>query len=108
MSLTNEVQIQYVIKWFQEFSEMQREDFLNVLLESHNSTGVNGLVTGLDDLNCAEDSNKKPPSLFQCRVKLFREWSQNWSQPEKDSVVASIKNLDPKFGEQYEERLSDG
>jgi hypothetical protein len=35
------------------------------------STGyVNGLVYGVEGLGCRDD---RPPSLFQCRIKLFRE-----------------------------------
>lgn len=105
--LSNEVQMQYIIKWFQEFSEMQREDFLVVLLEQNNAGEVNGIVSAMDNLN-ADEVEKKPPSLFQCRIKLFREWSQNWTQSERESVLTSIKNLDPAFREKYEERLSEG
>ncbi|XP_015584790.1 uncharacterized protein C14orf119 homolog [Cephus cinctus] len=107
-TLSNQAQIRYVVQWFQEWSEMQRGDFLSVLLERCSPTGlVNGLVSGMESLGCKEDSNR-PPSLFQCRVKLFQEWSQNWSQQEKDALLSSIKNMDPKFGEKYEQRLTVG
>lgn len=106
-ALSNDAQIRYVIEWFQEWSEMQRGDFLSVLLERCNSSGlVNGLLSGIETL-CKEDSNR-PPSLFQCRVKLFREWSQNWSPPEKETLVESIKHMDSKFAEKYEQRLAEG
>lgn len=103
--LSNEAQLRYMIEWFQEWSEMQRNDFLGVLLENCGPSGlVNGLVTGLEKLDCEESD--RPPSLFQCRVKLFREWSSNWSQHEKDSLLTAIKNADSKFAEKYEEKLS--
>ncbi|EZA60484.1 hypothetical protein DMN91_010515 [Ooceraea biroi] len=103
--LSNEAQLRYMIEWFQEWSEMQRSDFLGVLLESCGPSGlVNGLVTGMEKLGCEESD--RPPSLFQCRVKLFREWSSNWSQREKDSLLTAIKNTDSKFAEKYEEKLS--
>lgn len=105
-TLSNQAQLRYVVQWFQEWSEMQRGDFLGVLLERCSTSGlVNGLVSGIENLGCKEDSNR-PPSLFQCRIKLFREWSQNWTQQEKDTLLTSIKNMDPKFGERYEERLT--
>ncbi|XP_011866589.1 PREDICTED: uncharacterized protein C14orf119 [Vollenhovia emeryi] len=103
--LSNEAQLRYMIEWFQEWSEMQRNDFLGVLLENCGPSGlVNGLVAGMEKLDC--EGSDRPPSLFQCRVKLFREWSSNWSQCEKDSLLAAIKNTDSKFAEKYEERLS--
>lgn len=104
--LSNEAQLRYMVEWFQEWSEMQRSDFLGVLLETCGPSGlVNGLVAGMENLGCAERSDR-PPSLFQCRMKLFREWSNNWSQREKDSLLAAIKNTDSKFAENYEARLS--
>lgn len=104
--LSNEAQLRYTIEWFQEWSEMQRGDFLGVLLERCGPPSlVNGLVSKMETLGYAEDSDR-PWNLFQCRVKLFREWSHNWSQQEKDSLIASIKNTDPVFAEKYEEKLS--
>lgn len=104
-TMSNETQLRYMIEWFQEWSEMQRNDFLGVLLENCGPSGlVNGLVAGMEKLGC--EGSDRPPSLFQCRVKLFREWSSNWSQREKDSLLTAIKNTDSKFAEKYEERLS--
>lgn len=104
--LSNEAQLRYIIEWFQEWSEMQRSDFLDVLLEQCGPSGlVNGLVSKMENLGYTEGSDR-PPSLFQCRVKLFREWSHNWSQQEKDSLLFSIKSTDPMFAEKYEEKLS--
>ncbi|XP_033216817.1 uncharacterized protein C14orf119 [Belonocnema kinseyi] len=107
-TLSNEAQLRYIIEWFQEWSEMQRGDFLAILLERCSPPGlVNGLLSGIEGL-CSKDDLDRPPSLFQCRIKLFREWSQNWSQQQKDSLISSIKNMDPKFAEQYDQRLSEG
>lgn len=102
---STQAQLRYMIEWFQEWSEMQRDDFLGILLDKCGPTGlVNGLVSGMENLGCKEDS-VRPPSLFQCRVKLFCEWSQNWSQQEKDSLISSIKNIDAQFAEKYEQRV---
>lgn len=104
--LSNEAQLRYIIEWFQEWSEMQRSDFLSVLLEQCGPSGlVNGLLSRMETLGYSEGSDR-PPSLFQCRVKLFREWSNNWSQQEKDSLLLSIKNTDPTFATKYEEKLA--
>lgn len=104
--LSNEAQLRYITKWFEEWSEMQRGDFLGVLLDRCGPAGlVNGLLPGMEGLGCNEDSSR-PLSLFQCRVKLFREWSNNWSEQEKDSLVTAIKNIDSAFAEKYDEKLS--
>jgi hypothetical protein len=103
-TLSNQAQIRYVIEWFQEWSEMQRDDFVGILLERCSSSNlVNGLLTGIENLG--KENSNRPPSLFQCRIKLFREWSQNWSEQEKETIVTSIKHMDPNFAEKYEQRL---
>lgn len=98
-----QAQLGYIIQWFHEWSEMQRSDFLPILAQKFGSKGyVNGLLPGLEAMNSLED---RPPSLFQCRVKLFREWSDNWSQVEKDQLLNHIKAMDPDFLLKYEEEL---
>ncbi|XP_015433269.1 PREDICTED: uncharacterized protein C14orf119 [Dufourea novaeangliae] len=104
--LSNEAQLRYVIEWFQEWSEMQRNDFLSVLIEQCGPAGlVNGLASKMETLRCSERSDR-PPNIYQCRVKLFKKWSNNWSQQDKESLLSSIKNTDPAFAEKYEEKLS--
>lgn len=61
--LTSEAQLRYIIQWFEEFSELQREDFLPILAAAHGDK-QDQLATGLSTLTCED----KPLSLFQCRV----------------------------------------
>uniref|UniRef100_A0A6V7IN78 Uncharacterized protein n=1 Tax=Bracon brevicornis TaxID=1563983 RepID=A0A6V7IN78_9HYME len=106
--LSNQAQLRYLIEWFQEWSEMQRGDFLDILVACCGPPDlVNGLLSSIEKLMCNEESTR-PPSLFQCRVKLFQEWCQNWSQQDKEFLLTSIKNIDPKFAERYERRLTNG
>lgn len=105
-TLSNQAQIRYVIEWFQEWSDLQRDDFVGILLERCSSIVlVNGLLAGIE--NIGKENSERPPSLFQCRIKLFREWSHNWSEQEKEELVNSIKHIDPKFSDKYEQRLKE-
>lgn len=61
--LTSEAQIRYILQWFGEFSELQREDFLPILVAAH-SGKPDQLASTLASLTCDD----KPVSLFQCRV----------------------------------------
>ena len=67
-NLTVDGEIRYIIQWFNEWSELQREDFVPVFVEylKMNEGYVNGLVAGLANSTCAD----KPMSLFQCRVSF--------------------------------------
>lgn len=66
-TLTIDAEIRYIIQWFNEWSEMQREDFVPVFVEylKTDEGYVNGLVAGLNNASCVD----KPLSLFQCRVR---------------------------------------
>ncbi|XP_014486151.1 PREDICTED: uncharacterized protein C14orf119 isoform X1 [Dinoponera quadriceps] len=104
--VSKEAQLRYMTSWFQEWSEMQRSDFLEVLLKfwAPPDKLMNGLLSEMENLNC--QGSDKYPSLFQCRIEIFRKWSGTWSQSDKDSFLTSLKDMDGKFVEKYEERLS--
>ncbi|PSN43873.1 hypothetical protein C0J52_07760 [Blattella germanica] len=99
-----QAQVQYVVEWFNEWSEMQRGDFLPVLAQQFvPSSYVNGLVSGIEGMGCRDD---RPPSLFQCRIKLFREWSETWGAGEREQLLNRIKAVDAAFASKYEEEIN--
>lgn len=61
--LTSEAQLRYLLQWFGEFSELQREDFLPILAAARGGK-ADQLAATLAALSCED----KPVSLFQCRV----------------------------------------
>ncbi|XP_059475394.1 uncharacterized protein C14orf119 [Neocloeon triangulifer] len=94
---TPEAQVRFVAQWFREWSEMQREDFLPILAQSFSANFCP--VNGLSELGL------RPPSLFQCRVKLFREWCLAWSEAERQALLDSLKDADPEFVQQFEDTV---
>lgn len=71
-NLTVDGEFRYIIQWFNEWSELQREDFLPILVEyltkNNPSIYMNGVLSSMANSTC----NDKPMSLFQCRVSLFK------------------------------------
>lgn len=111
--LSEDREFRYIVCWFQEFSELQREDFMPILLEYltknslQNGNGgvhINGLVNALDNASI----NNKPMSLFQCRMKLFREWSAKWPLDYKRKLQERITEIDPKVGEKIVNEIGSG
>ncbi|XP_059610995.1 uncharacterized protein C14orf119 [Phlebotomus argentipes] len=101
-SLTMDGELRYMVQWFNEWSELQRQDFLPILLECLSPESyVNGLVSGMAEASC----NDKPMSLFQCRVKLFREWSSKWPQNIKEKLSEKVSEIDPTFGDKFSSEL---
>lgn len=85
--------------FFQGWSELQKEDFLEVLSEKMAGVEpVNGVVNGLADLSVSNGNGSgRPMSLFHCQMKLFREWCSGWSDDQKAYLVMRIKDLDGEF-----------
>lgn len=99
-----DAQLRYTVQWFHEWSEMQRGDFLPILAQKlAPGSYVNGLLSGVESLSCNE--NGRPPSLFQCRVKLFRDWFETWSPAEREQLLGHIKSMDPAFHTKIQEEL---
>lgn len=75
--LTADREFRYIVQWFSEWSDFQREDFVPVLASYlAGGTGasgatktpyVNGIIGGMANLS----GQDKPMSLFQCRVSWF-------------------------------------
>ncbi|KAH7971683.1 hypothetical protein HPB52_002201 [Rhipicephalus sanguineus] len=65
----------YLLSWFGEYSDLQRDDFLHVLAEKYTPLGPAGDgALGLSHLAIVNPD--APPSLFQCRMSLFDQWFQ--------------------------------
>ncbi|XP_073950485.1 uncharacterized protein C14orf119 isoform X2 [Choristoneura fumiferana] len=101
--LTSEAQLRYLLQWFGEFSELQREDFLPVL-SAASGGNTDQLAATLAALSCED----KPVSLFQCRIKLFNEWYPTWTAEERDRLVAGVTETDPDFGKKLQDILTNG
>ncbi|CAG9789270.1 unnamed protein product [Diatraea saccharalis] len=101
--LTSEAQLRYLLQWFGEFSELQREDFLPILAAACGGQ-PDQLATTLAALSCQD----KPVSLFQCRIKLFNEWYPTWAEEEQDRLVKGISEIDPDFGEKLQNYITNG
>lgn len=86
----------YLLNWFGEYSDLQRDDFLHVLAEKYTPFGLAGDGTlGLSHLTIGNPD--APPSLFQCRMSLFDQWFQGWSDEDKASFLDRLRSLDPEF-----------
>lgn len=110
--LTADREFRYIVQWFSEWSDFQREDFVPVLaacLAGGTGSGgatkapyVNGIIGGMANLS----GQDKPMSLFQCRVKLFNDWSAKWPEPLREKLLERLAELDADFGQHVQRELS--
>lgn len=101
--LTKQEELNHLINWFGEFSEMQKSDFFKIILKKYASSNVNvDLVeSAIKDMTV----NDRPPTIFQCRMKLLDDWFANWSDEEKEDLLIRLKNLDSAFMDIFQSTL---
>jgi len=107
--LSNDQQMNYLLSWFNNWSDLQKDDFVPVMAETMSSkhAHLNGITTSLSNLNCL-DSVKRRPSLFDCQMTLYREYVRSWSDDQKNYLILRLKEIDSVFGRKYENFLQYG
>jgi len=101
--LTGDQRMNYFLSWFQGWSDLQKSDFVTVLADKM-SDGQVGVADDLDSMKINGDSegnSKKPPSLYECQIKLFKEWFSSWSDDQKNYLVTRLQAIDAEFYEKY-------
>lgn len=94
-------QINYFLSWFNEWTELQRSDFVPVLSSKFSSCpDINGLSSHFQSLN--GNGGSTPPSLYQCQIKLFNDWFSGWSDDQKNYLTLRLKDIDTSFFQNYE------
>jgi hypothetical protein len=109
--LNNDQQMNYLLAWFQHWSDLQKEDFVPIMAEKMSSkyTHLNGLTEDMKAMKCdGPGGNKRPPSLFDCQMGLFKDWFLSWSDDQKNYLVLRLKDIDPAFFNKYEIYLQQG
>jgi len=106
--LNNDQQMNYLLAWFNNWSDLQKEDFVPVLAEKMSSkwAAVNGLTEDMKSM--AVTNSGRPVSLFQCQVNLFKDWVVAWSDDQKNYLILRLKDIDQSFSSKYEHYLEYG
>ncbi|KAM7359742.1 uncharacterized protein ACRADG_001176 isoform 1-T3 [Cochliomyia hominivorax] len=118
-NLTIDGEFRYIVQWFNEWSELQRDDFVPILVKY-----ITGSCTNEDDDNDELaavaattpvnmnglpndlEFNGRPMSLFQCRIKLFNQWNRRWPLEFKEKLQQKITEIDVKVGEKIKMALN--
>ena len=93
--VTSDGETDLIVKWFTEFSEMQKSDFFKILLKKYGGTKLDSdlIASLLKDVQVTDQR----PTIFKCRVKLFDEWFSNWSDEQKETLLSRLATADEDF-----------
>lgn len=82
-----------VLSWFQGWSSVQRERFLQDLL----GKAVPGKVcTLLDSLSTLQVKDRLP-NIFECQLRLWTQWFESWGEEERNHFLHMLEERDPVF-----------
>ncbi|KAI0226196.1 hypothetical protein LSAT2_023160, partial [Lamellibrachia satsuma] len=95
--------MQCVIHWFTYWSDLQKTDFLQDLVAKAVPLKVSTLLDAMTSLNV---SRKKPPSIFECQMKLFDQWFEEWTDKERNTLMQQLEQIDSDFVARFNEEVA--
>ncbi|KAK3093775.1 hypothetical protein FSP39_020071 [Pinctada imbricata] len=98
---STEMEVQSVIHWFQGWSPMQKGDFMKDLIDKAVPVNVDSLFDSMHTLNVKD----RPPSIFQCQLRLFTQWFETWSEKDRNDFMIKLRIADPAFVAKFDEEV---
>ncbi|XP_072030755.1 uncharacterized protein C14orf119-like [Amphiura filiformis] len=92
-----EQEFKTVLHWFSTWSPYQRQDFMSDLVNKAVPPDVDSLFDSMKTLKV----NDKPPSIFECQIKLFTDWFNFWSEKHRDDFIRKLGEVAPEFVQQF-------
>ena len=103
MSFTpTEKEIQCVVHWFQGWSRLQKQDFLKDLIDKAIPCHMDALFDSLRSMNVDD----KPPSIFQCQMKLFNQWFESWTDKDRSEFMTKLREVNHDFVAEFDKQVS--
>lgn len=82
-----------ILSWFQGWTAIQRERFLQDLL----GKAVPGKVcTLLDSLSTLQVKDRLP-NIFECQLRLWTQWFESWGEDDRNHFLHMLEERDPEF-----------
>jgi len=108
--LNGDQQLNYFLAWFQSWSDLQKTDFVPILASKLTAASNSHIITvpDMNGLSVNDNEKKRPLSLFQCQLKLFKDWIVSWKPDQQEYLLLRLKDLDSNFFAKYEEYLECG
>lgn len=97
-----EREISIVVNWFKQWSDMQKGDFLKDLVEKAVPDRMDALFDTMKALNVQD----KPPSIFECQMKLFNQWFHGWKDDDVNNFMMQLRMIEPAFVVKFDQEVA--
>ncbi|XP_066579060.1 uncharacterized protein C14orf119 homolog [Amia ocellicauda] len=91
-----------VLGWLQGWGASQRGRFLQDLL----SKAVPGKVCTLLDQLTTLQVRDRPPSIFECQLRLWGQWFESWSEEERNGFLHCLEEREPALTSAFYREVS--
>ncbi|XP_069044824.1 uncharacterized protein C14orf119 homolog [Lepisosteus oculatus] len=82
-----------VLSWLQSWPPPQKSRFLQDLL----AKAVPGKICTLLDQLTSLQVCDRPPSIFECQLRLWSQWFDSWNEDERNEFLRCLEERDPAF-----------
>eukprot|EP00061_Rhincodon_typus_P000659 g12349.t1 len=95
-------EIRCVLHWFSGWSSCQRRTFVAELVKRAVPAKVCCLLEGFGGLALSD----RPPSLFQCQLRLWARWFDGWTEDQRNELLAGLEELAPEYADRFYQELA--
>ncbi|XP_070582950.1 uncharacterized protein C14orf119 homolog isoform X2 [Erythrolamprus reginae] len=101
LSYVTSQEMRCLLHWLSGWTLAQREHFLRDLVDKAVPWKLFPLMETLTRLQL---SPGKPPSLYECQMRLWDQWFRSWSEAERNEFIRQMEEQIPELaGRFYQE-----
>lgn len=95
-------EINCTVHWFKTWHVHQKACFMNDLVAKAVPHKVDLILENLNSMTMDD----KPLSLFECQLRLFSSWFNEWTIDERNFMLERLESVDPAFVEQFRQNVA--
>ena len=90
------------LSWFRHWTEHQRHEFAQLLLEknqdkmNNDEESIENLLGTMNQMSL-ENTQKEGPSVFECQLRIFSKWHHSWNPSDRADLVIQLNQIAPEF-----------
>ncbi|XP_048373485.1 uncharacterized protein C14orf119 homolog [Sphaerodactylus townsendi] len=103
LSYVTAQEIRCLLHWLSSWAPAQRGRFLQDLVDKAVPCKVLPLLEGLAGLSMEAG---KPPSIFECQMRLWDQWFRGWSENERNEFVRQLEEVEPDMASRFYQEVA--